>query len=110
LNTDELYAHDCGQALNPEAVEGQLQGSIITLKYDYPPDPEGPFGYRTSKAQRTIMAYAYHDLFDNYFYRHHLVFSAAPAFRGTLLNAYCSGVGPYRINDQVSNPVFGNAL
>jgi CO/xanthine dehydrogenase Mo-binding subunit len=82
LDIDEFFfAHDCGQALNPAAVEGQLQGSIysglgyavfeetkvkdgktlnpsfrdyrmltaldmpkITLKYDYPPDPEGPFG------------------------------------------------------------------
>jgi CO/xanthine dehydrogenase Mo-binding subunit len=82
LDIDEFFfAHDCGQALNPAAVEGQLQGSIysgigytmfeeqkiqdgktlnpsfrdyriptaldmpkITTKYDYPPDPEGPFG------------------------------------------------------------------
>jgi CO/xanthine dehydrogenase Mo-binding subunit len=78
---DFFFGHDCGQALNPAAVEGQLQGSIysglgyaifeetktkdgkmlnpsfrdyrmltaldmpkITTKYDYPPDPEGPFG------------------------------------------------------------------
>jgi CO/xanthine dehydrogenase Mo-binding subunit len=82
LDIDEFFfAHDCGQALNPAAVEGQLQGSIysglgytiyenlilkdgvarnpnfrdyrmltaldmpkVTVKYDYPPDPEGPFG------------------------------------------------------------------
>ena len=78
---DFFFAHDCGQALNPKAVEGQLEGSIysgigysifeeikerdgkiinptfrdyrmptaldmppIHTKYDYPPDPEGPFG------------------------------------------------------------------
>lgn len=78
---DFFFAHDCGQALNPKAVEGQLEGSVysgigysmfeeikerdgkiinptfrdyrmptaldmppITTKYDYPPDPEGPFG------------------------------------------------------------------
>jgi len=78
---DFFFAHDCGQALNPRAVEGQLEGSVysgigytlyenlievegrqmnnnfhdyriptaldippIHTKYDYPPEPEGPFG------------------------------------------------------------------
>ncbi len=82
IDIDEFFfAHDCGQALNKRAVEGQLEGSIysglgyavfeelklkdgrmlnpnfrdyrmptaldmphITTKFDYPPDPEGPFG------------------------------------------------------------------
>lgn len=82
LDIDEFFfAHDCGQALNKAAVEGQLEGSIysglgyalyeniiikdgkmlnagfrdyrmltaldmpkVTTKFDYPPDPEGPFG------------------------------------------------------------------
>ena len=82
VDIDEFFfAHDCGQALNKRAVEGQLEGSIysgigytlyedlkdvkgkqintnfhdykmptaldmphITTKFDYPPDPEGPFG------------------------------------------------------------------
>ena len=82
IDIDEFFfAHDCGQALNKRAVEGQLEGSIysglgyavyeemklrngrimnpnfhdyhmptaldmphITTKFDYAPDPEGPFG------------------------------------------------------------------
>ena len=82
VDIDEFFfAHDCGQALNKRAVEGQLEGSIysgigytlyenlidiegrqintnfhdyrmptaldmphMTTKFDYPPDPEGPFG------------------------------------------------------------------
>lgn len=78
---DFFFAHDCGQALNKRAVEGQLEGSIysglgytiyeelklkngkmlnsnfrdyrmmtaldmppIHTKFDYAPDPDGPFG------------------------------------------------------------------
>lgn len=82
LDIDEFFfAHDCGQALNKYAVEGQLEGSVysglgfaiyenivmkdgrmlnpnfrdyrmltaldmprVTTKFDYAPDPEGPFG------------------------------------------------------------------